>query len=79
MKKGSRATTFFAIIHLIQYTQKNTNTLALTQQIFSPLTLSVYRVTAVHLSFPNAVPIKVLSGTNGLSKRFAVEMNNRIV
>jgi hypothetical protein len=27
MKKGSRATTFFAIIHLIQYTQK-TQTLA---------------------------------------------------
>jgi hypothetical protein len=63
MKKGSRETTFFAIIHLIQYTQK-TQTLSAPERskhFFHPTHSFVSLSDTVIYFIPNAMPINRLS------------------
>jgi hypothetical protein len=60
-KKVAGETTFFAIIHLIQYTQKTQTRLSVPEQKYLSfhLSCSTFSVNTSACVFPNAVPINL--------------------
>jgi hypothetical protein len=87
-EKGSPRPALFAIIHLIQYTQKTQTLFAggtegkknrLSTFVFVSPFLSCFFIPTFAIFFPNAMPVRILSVTIGLNGSSGVERDNRFV